>query len=318
MSQTGDSNDTSHAPSAATLQPPPAPQQPPASPLIGTAPGGGSRWQNDEDVTNCPLCLQEFNSAFCRKHHCRQCGRVVCDACSQTRLRLPGSQSATKERVCDECKPEVGGTHAASFLEDATERSEIVDVLRKALSETDHDLRVLKEAMSKLGADGSARPSTPHDPSRIDFAAFQEERHSAWQKVVDGQKAAEEDARKLQQKKEELLRNKENLANKESELLERQQALDTEHAEVAAILKRKDELWRERNEVSEVLTEIRRQIMTLEMQRKEHSDSAARRQGGIRRRTGSRGPEAVLIAAGRQDSAAGRQQPSSQRSCAVM
>jgi rabenosyn-5 len=35
------------------------------------------KWQNDKDVTNCPICGAPFN-VVTRKHHCRLCGRVVC------------------------------------------------------------------------------------------------------------------------------------------------------------------------------------------------------------------------------------------------
>ncbi len=38
-------------------------------------------WQPDSGVILCPLCRQEFGF-FRRKHHCRECGKVVCDDCS--------------------------------------------------------------------------------------------------------------------------------------------------------------------------------------------------------------------------------------------
>lgn len=38
-----------------------------------------------------------------RRHHCRACGHVFCNDCSQARLALPTYGYATEERVCDAC-----------------------------------------------------------------------------------------------------------------------------------------------------------------------------------------------------------------------
>ncbi|KAI1465665.1 FYVE-domain-containing protein [Daldinia caldariorum] len=46
------------------------------------------RWQPDNEVTFCPICRTQF-SFFVRKHHCRKCGRVVCNACSPHRITIP-------------------------------------------------------------------------------------------------------------------------------------------------------------------------------------------------------------------------------------
>ncbi|PHH67557.1 hypothetical protein CDD82_1329 [Ophiocordyceps australis] len=46
------------------------------------------RWQQDAEVTYCPICHTQF-SIFVRKHHCRKCGRVVCNSCSPHRIIIP-------------------------------------------------------------------------------------------------------------------------------------------------------------------------------------------------------------------------------------
>lgn len=46
------------------------------------------RWQLDSEARFCPICKTRFNF-FLRKHHCRKCGRVVCDSCSPYRIVLP-------------------------------------------------------------------------------------------------------------------------------------------------------------------------------------------------------------------------------------
>ncbi|KAL5624918.1 hypothetical protein BROUX41_004978 [Berkeleyomyces rouxiae] len=47
-----------------------------------------ARWQPDAEATYCPICFSQF-SIFVRKHHCRKCGRVVCNSCSPHRIVIP-------------------------------------------------------------------------------------------------------------------------------------------------------------------------------------------------------------------------------------
>lgn len=46
------------------------------------------RWQLDEEADKCPVCQTEFTFWY-RKHHCRKCGRVVCNICSPHRITIP-------------------------------------------------------------------------------------------------------------------------------------------------------------------------------------------------------------------------------------
>jgi hypothetical protein len=46
------------------------------------------RWQPDEDVAHCPICGDQFGFMN-RRHHCRKCGRVVCNRCSPHRITIP-------------------------------------------------------------------------------------------------------------------------------------------------------------------------------------------------------------------------------------
>ncbi|XP_065680031.1 FYVE, RhoGEF and PH domain-containing protein 2 isoform X1 [Hydra vulgaris] len=58
-------------------------------------------WVKDEDVTMCMLCTLKFGLIY-RKHHCRGCGKVVCDKCSNYRsvLAYAGNQL---QRLCHCC-----------------------------------------------------------------------------------------------------------------------------------------------------------------------------------------------------------------------
>lgn len=60
----------------------------------------GLVWLKDKDATHCKLCEKEFSLSK-RKHHCRNCGEIFCNACSDNELPLPSSPKPV--RVCDSC-----------------------------------------------------------------------------------------------------------------------------------------------------------------------------------------------------------------------
>eukprot|EP01087_Luapelamoeba_hula_P018391 TRINITY_DN5917_c1_g3_i1.p1 TRINITY_DN5917_c1_g3~~TRINITY_DN5917_c1_g3_i1.p1 ORF type:complete len:481 (-),score=79.01 TRINITY_DN5917_c1_g3_i1:433-1875(-) len=59
-------------------------------------------WQPDEEATKCHNCSKAF-SFVVRKHHCRHCGVIFCDACTSSRLRLPEKGHKDPVRVCKPC-----------------------------------------------------------------------------------------------------------------------------------------------------------------------------------------------------------------------
>ncbi|KAG7654928.1 Zinc finger FYVE-related [Arabidopsis suecica] len=63
-------------------------------------------WVPDEAVSKCTSCGSDFG-AFIRRHHCRNCGDVFCDKCTQGRIALTAEDNAPQVRVCDRCMAEV-------------------------------------------------------------------------------------------------------------------------------------------------------------------------------------------------------------------
>merc|ERR1711964_883190 len=57
-------------------------------------------WRPHDAHNACQQCFAAFG-VFVWKHHCRVCGRVVCDGCSRKRTKL-GSETK-KVRICDPC-----------------------------------------------------------------------------------------------------------------------------------------------------------------------------------------------------------------------
>ncbi|XP_074648129.1 RUN and FYVE domain-containing protein 2-like [Tubulanus polymorphus] len=63
-----------------------------------------AQWADDREVTNCQSCTKPFSVAR-RKHHCRHCGGIYCNECSDNKMALPSS--AKPVRVCDDCNTEL-------------------------------------------------------------------------------------------------------------------------------------------------------------------------------------------------------------------
>lgn len=86
-------------------------------------------WELDDLADCCFICRKEFG-VLKRKHHCRKCGRVVCDACSSYKAILPAYGIELPVRVDKKCyeellrdKRRVGGLGLANYQGDELRRS---------------------------------------------------------------------------------------------------------------------------------------------------------------------------------------------------
>ncbi|KAJ2661428.1 hypothetical protein IWW48_002411 [Coemansia sp. RSA 1200] len=70
-------------------------------------------WDPDESAGRCYICFRDF-TLFVRRHHCRACGKIVCNACSRKNIVFVGSSTAeAKEgRGCDQCIARLFGREA--------------------------------------------------------------------------------------------------------------------------------------------------------------------------------------------------------------
>lgn len=74
-------------------------------------------WEYDEDCSVCPTCDAAF-TLFTRQHHCRSCGRIFCNDCSDNYAPLPELGLYDKDdsvRLCRSCYKQV--TDAAEEME---------------------------------------------------------------------------------------------------------------------------------------------------------------------------------------------------------
>ncbi|KAF7487947.1 Zinc finger FYVE domain-containing protein 26 [Sarcoptes scabiei] len=61
------------------------------------------QWVSDYSKTHCMLCQIVRFSMINRRHHCRRCGRVVCNNCSTNNLLITDINALFPVRVCDDC-----------------------------------------------------------------------------------------------------------------------------------------------------------------------------------------------------------------------
>ncbi|KAM9311669.1 FYVE, RhoGEF and PH domain-containing protein 6 [Gastrophryne carolinensis] len=62
-------------------------------------------WVPDGRVTMCMICTSEFTLTW-RRHHCRACGKIICQACSTNKYSLEYLKNHLA-RVCDHCYQEL-------------------------------------------------------------------------------------------------------------------------------------------------------------------------------------------------------------------
>lgn len=71
-------------------------------PAVGSpaSASGTANWVDDREALQCAKCTRAFNISR-RKHHCRVCGGVFCNDCSDNRIQLPSQTKMV--RACENC-----------------------------------------------------------------------------------------------------------------------------------------------------------------------------------------------------------------------
>ncbi|KAH8168604.1 FYVE zinc finger domain-containing protein [Sarocladium implicatum] len=143
-------------------------------------------WEEDNTVSNCPFCKQEFGSWTFRRHHCRICGRVVCadpqTACSsEVGLNVANPQKATEKpaadngvsvdvRMCRDCKHTIFATRdfAASLTHKPADQRAYETLrqfergIRQLLPSFHRALLALQPEKSENGEVDLAKPPPTH------------------------------------------------------------------------------------------------------------------------------------------------------------
>jgi hypothetical protein len=125
-------------------------------------------WVADDEVKVCMCCKASFG-LFIRKHHCRQCGSVVCGDCSSNRKFLESSRTGAPKRICDACHDKDRGRAGAGDDDDDDEDDDappVAAVARMAVGGGGGGGGGGSSARAGAGAGaGSARDDEPLPPA---------------------------------------------------------------------------------------------------------------------------------------------------------
>lgn len=72
-------------------------------------------WTPDSDCLECETCGVNFTMIL-RRHHCRNCGAIVCDSCSKKRFLVEHIHAKKVQRVCDLCYEDLSNPEGVSRL----------------------------------------------------------------------------------------------------------------------------------------------------------------------------------------------------------
>jgi hypothetical protein len=92
-------------------------------------------WHPDATTSACSKCSKAF-SLLNRRHHCRNCGHVVCDGCSNKRLLVEHVDARREVRVCAACYQTLTG--ATVEIGDCIDDDSDDEGVKRQLSSDEH------------------------------------------------------------------------------------------------------------------------------------------------------------------------------------
>jgi len=235
------------------------------------------RWQPDKEVSHCPLCNSRFSHTF-RKHHCRQCGRVVCETCSPSRLRLPKLPKEGKVRVCTPCVTALGERQATGFEEDLAAYEESIVQLRNADRELFSDCEIYKRVLLELDAEASGNMSLVEehfldpDTALASFALLKDRAQKQWAGLLDARVQEKVHHQELLDRYQDSLQRVDQARQTDKDLKVRKAELMAELRVVDKVQAERDALARRETELDKAVVAARKRVQELELQRKAHQE----------------------------------------------
>ncbi|TMW56372.1 hypothetical protein Poli38472_006382 [Pythium oligandrum] len=106
-------------------------------------------WAEDHESFECNICEIPF-TFYRRRHHCRECGVIICSDCSKSRAVVEGTDG--KVRLCDRCvKSSVPGLlEMLSEQNEVSQRKAVVAIEALMDNEDNHDYVTRYEGVARL------------------------------------------------------------------------------------------------------------------------------------------------------------------------
>ncbi|XP_026576677.1 FYVE, RhoGEF and PH domain-containing protein 3 [Pseudonaja textilis] len=96
-----------------------------------------SKSKRDKEKQACKSCSESFNSITKRRHHCKQCGAVICAKCSEFKTLADNSR---QNRVCKDCFQLPSANLCISGTEGAGEQRKKVTTEKQSLLSSENSL----------------------------------------------------------------------------------------------------------------------------------------------------------------------------------
>jgi len=142
---------------------------------------GGPRWVSDKERGNCTKCEAKFNATR-RRHHCRTCGDIFCEPCSNEKWKLGELGYTDPAKVCVTCYDILNtkGIEGFTFPEPA-------DTFGLRISHSQRPSRFIMcadkkqcDAWSSAIRSCSRHAASPANPNTILAAAFEKAHRYSW------------------------------------------------------------------------------------------------------------------------------------------
>lgn len=120
-------------------------------------------WEKDMNVHACRKCMRKF-TLFFRKHHCRRCGRIYCDACTSHRAYIPENVHITDPAIPEMLDSEIGS--AVRICDWCMNEYHIEPAHPRVKTAADDDTSAWSHVLGRIGLPWSGEES-PVDPDAL-------------------------------------------------------------------------------------------------------------------------------------------------------